>query len=353
MSSRRTFLKTTGLALAGAAFSRYARPGTPAALAQGQFPSGPDVRLGRVAWPWGVDVLTRPRPDGLSVRTVMPDELVELRRDVVGLGIMPHNHVWYELDDGYIYSSHVVPTPNWLQTPPAALPAAGAWGEVMVPYVEGRAEPNPDAAIKYRMYSTAIFRLFEMVPGTDGQVWYRAGTEVTPFMYAPANVFRIVAPEEIEPISPNVSDKMLVVDLSRQTITAVEAGVEVYRAQIASGAQFFGEDGKTLQGGTGLGQKPLWQKRISRQMQGGNLEHGWDIPGVAWVGYFAGNGEALHSAYWHNDFGRPKSRGCINMRPADAKWLFRWTLPVVTYDPGDITVGWENRGTMVDIRVEA
>ena len=79
----------------------------------------------------------------------------------------------------------------------------------------------------------------------------------------------------------------------------------------------------------------------------------WDIPGVAWVGYFAGNGEALHSAYWHNDFGRPKSRGCINMRPADAKWLFRWTLPVVTYEPGDITVDWENRGTMVDIRVEA
>jgi hypothetical protein len=28
-------------------------------------------------------------------------------------------------------------------------------------------------------------------------------------------------------------------------------------------------------------------------------------------------------------------------------------LPVVTYEPGDITVGWENRGTMIDVRVEA
>ena len=68
---------------------------------------------------------------------------------------------------------------------------------------------------------------------------------------------------------------------------------------------------------------------------------------------FAGNGEALHAAYWHNDFGHTKSRGCINMRPADAKWLFRWTLPVVAYEPGDITVDWDHRGTMIDVRLEA
>jgi hypothetical protein len=36
---------------------------------------------------------------------------------------------------------------------------------------------------------------------------------------------------------------------------------------------------------------------------------------------------AFHGTYWHTDFGRPKSHGCINMRTEEAKWLYRWTLP--------------------------
>ena len=32
----------------------------------------------------------------------------------------------------------------------------------------------------------------------------------------------------------------------------------------------------------------------------------------------------LHGTYWHNSFGVPVSHGCINMRPADAEWLWSW-----------------------------
>jgi lipoprotein-anchoring transpeptidase ErfK/SrfK len=85
-------------------------------------------------------------------------------------------------------------------------------------------------------------------------------------------------------------------------------------------------------------------------MSGGTLEGGYDLPGIGWVSYFASNGAALHSTYWHNDYGRPKSHGCLNCRPEDAKWIFRWTMPHVPYEPGDLTVDWENRGTTVDIR---
>jgi lipoprotein-anchoring transpeptidase ErfK/SrfK len=207
--------------------------------------------------------------------------------------------------------------------------------------------------VLYRLYYSATYKISEIVPLPNGEIWYRAGTEVYPNMYAPASAFRPIAPEEIAPLSPQVADKRLVVNLTEQAITAFEGGAEVYRARIASGAQFFGEDGKTLIGGTAAGTRHIWQKRISRQMQGGTRESGWDLPGVAWVAYFASNGEALHSTYWHNDFGRPKSRGCINLRPDDAKWFFRWTAPQVSYYPGDIIVDWDNRGTVVDIRVEA
>ena len=350
MTSRRRFLKWTGAALGGAALLRWREAQV---IAQAALPQGPDVWVGRVAWPWGINIHSRPRPEGAVLRTIMPEELVVLHREIVGYGFMPHNHVWYETDEGYVYSSHVVPCRNFPQTPLTTVPPEGVWGEVYVPYVEGRNAPAADAKVLYRMYYGAVYRVSEIVRATDGTPWYRAGTEVIPNMYAPADSFRIIAPEEVTPISPNAPDKTLRVDLNKQTLTALEGQAEVYRAKIASGAQFYGEDGKTLAGGTGLGQKFIWQKRISRQMQGGTLESGWDIPGVAWVSYFSAIGEALHAAYWHNDFGRPKSRGCINMRPEDAKWFFRWTNPIVAYNPGDLTVGWEDRGTLVDIRLAA
>jgi lipoprotein-anchoring transpeptidase ErfK/SrfK len=32
----------------------------------------------------------------------------------------------------------------------------------------------------------------------------------------------------------------------------------------------------------------------------------------------------FHGVYWHDDFGTPVSHGCINLSPADARWLFEW-----------------------------
>jgi hypothetical protein len=38
---------------------------------------------------------------------------------------------------------------------------------------------------------------------------------------------------------------------------------------------------------------------------------------------------ALHSAYWHDNWGNPQSGGCINLAPVDAKWMFDFTEPAV------------------------
>jgi hypothetical protein len=35
----------------------------------------------------------------------------------------------------------------------------------------------------------------------------------------------------------------------------------------------------------------------------------------------------MHGTYWHNDYGKPRSHGCINLSPETAKWVFRWSLP--------------------------
>jgi len=53
---------------------------------------------------------------------------------------------------------------------------------------------------------------------------------------------------------------------------------------------------------------------------------------VPWVLYLTEKGISFHGTYWHNDYGRPRSHGCINLTPQSAKWLFRWTMPTVPFD---------------------
>jgi lipoprotein-anchoring transpeptidase ErfK/SrfK len=38
---------------------------------------------------------------------------------------------------------------------------------------------------------------------------------------------------------------------------------------------------------------------------------------------------ALHAAYWHDNWGKPQSGGCINLSPVDARWMFDFTEPAL------------------------
>jgi hypothetical protein len=52
---------------------------------------------------------------------------------------------------------------------------------------------------------------------------------------------------------------------------------------------------------------------------------------VPWTQNFSGP-HALHGAYWHNDWGEPKSGGCVNVSPLDGRWLYEFTEPEVPKD---------------------
>ena len=47
------------------------------------------------------------------------------------------------------------------------------------------------------------------------------------------------------------------------------------------------------------------------------------IEGVPYFMTYSGN-FGFHGAYWHDAFGSAASHGCINLAPADAKWLYDW-----------------------------
>ncbi|MCJ7696166.1 MAG: L,D-transpeptidase, partial [Anaerolineaceae bacterium] len=76
------------------------------------------------------------------------------------------------------------------------------------------------------------------------------------------------------------------------------------------------------------------RKRPCRHMfaEASDFGSGFDLPGVPWVSYITGNGVAFHGAYWHNDYGTPRSHGCINMAPDAARWIYLWTMPSVPVD---------------------
>ena len=356
MLSRRTFLKLSAAALGGALLPRRAlavAAPSGSALAPAEWwaaPGQPQFALGRVTSAQA-QVMSRPHAEGKRIGWLFRDDVVRVERYVVGKGWYPHNHVWAETRAGYVYSSLVQPVQPARHTPLPALPPEGLFVEVSVPYLEGYTAPDSRAAVSYRLYYAMILQVDGIFAGSDGAVWYRIVDENSiggQRMFADGRYLRPILPDEIAPLAPAAADKQIRVNLARQRLSAFEGASEVYSARISAGAEYFDPDGQSQGSRTKPGAYPMWSKRLSRHMVGGTLSDGYDLPGVGWVSYFASSGAAIHSTYWHNDFGRPKSHGCLNVAPADAQWLFRWTAPPVDYAPGNVTVQWPG-GTRVVI----
>ena len=56
-----------------------------------------------------------------------------------------------------------------------------------------------------------------------------------------------------------------------------------------------------------------------------NYKDYYDLPGVPFDMYFSEDGSAIHGSYWHNNFGRRHSHGCINLNLKDSEKLYSWS----------------------------
>lgn len=84
---------------------------------------------------------------------------------------------------------------------------------------------------------------------------------------------------------------------------------------------------------------------VTRRRGSANFE----LRDVPWIQYFAA-GYALHGAYWHDVFGIPRSHGCVNLAPIDARVVFTWTDPPVPEGWHGINIGHDmGQGTRVFI----
>ena len=114
-------------------------------------------------------------------------------------------------------------------------------------------------------------------------------------------------------------EKWIEVDLSEQKVYAYEGAEKVNTFIVSTG----------LPGTpTVTGEFRMWTRTPMQDMSGGNRAAGnyYYLKDVQWVQYFY-QAYGFHGTYWHNNFGRPMSRGCVNMTNDDAKWLFDWAFP--------------------------
>jgi LysM repeat protein len=105
-------------------------------------------------------------------------------------------------------------------------------------------------------------------------------------------------------------EKWIDVNVTTQTLSAYEGDRLVFTTKVSTGVRRYP---------TVLGKFRIRTKLRAQTMVG----PGYYLPNVPYVMYFYA-GYAIHGTYWHNDFGRPRSHGCVNMSIPDAKWLYEW-----------------------------
>jgi lipoprotein-anchoring transpeptidase ErfK/SrfK len=350
--SRRKVLRLTGGILASAPFIHIARP------TYAQEPSDPIITptlrpFGRSIQA-GIAIRQQPSTQAEMVRRLKLNEVIAIKGQTTSdASPTTYNTIWYQTDDGYVYSSYIQPVENMTNKPVASVDDQGFWGEVTVPFTEARYAPGV-AGIRYYYYYGCIFRVTALQEDADGTPWYRLSEQWSGGgLWVRAEHIRQIPASEFTPLSPDVpiEQKRIDVDVKKQVVTAYEGDKSVFTARVATGAAFRLADGSIQSFRTIPGDHRVFLKSATQHMVGGTAGDSdyYDLPGIGWVSYFTSSGIAFHATYWHNDYGYPRSHGCVNMLPEDAKWVFRWTSPVVPYDPWDLRTKAPTEGTLIRV----
>lgn len=350
--SRRDFLRLSALGLGALSLPRrtWSLPTAPVSLTLPEFPQSEllgrncaaDVNLGGGK----IELKARPDVNSATVRAVYRDEVFpwikEVSADTVSFDVPSQR--WVETPEGYLRSRYIQPCRNLPNTPLTTMPEgkSGFWAEVTVPYVDLLVDnPSPVSGwvrdhvyynLQPRLYYHQVMWIDQIRVLDGGLVQYRVNERYGnpgDLFWADGAAFRPLTDEDIAPINPEVdpATKRIVVNLTYQTLSCFEGEREVYFCRVSTGA---GE------GSTPLGEHAIWRKLISTRMANTSEESSYDLPGISWTTLFIGTGVAIHGTTAHNDFGFPRSHGCVNCRPEDAKWIFRWCQPEVPMEPGDV-----------------
>ena len=292
-----------------------------------------------------INVYAAPSEKAGFVNSYWRDTLLPILGVAIGEDESARNRIWYQVGaQAYAYSGTVQPVRTLLNEPVAGIAPNGRLAELTVPYSDAHTAADPAARILYRVYFGTTYWVMALENAADGTAWYRFWDEKRKINgYVPAAHLRLLLASELAPLSPGVDPRLkhIQVRLDDQLVVAYEDRDPVFMARASTGYEWHGH------WSTPIGTHITNFKRATRHMAAGDLaSDGYDLPGVPWVSYLTETGVSFHGTYWHNDFGRPHSHGCINLTPETAKWIYLWTQPAV---PADQSYIYKDFGTTVEI----
>ena len=304
------------------------------------------IKQGRITFS-GMPLYDAPTFRANQIHNFGMDKIIEIASvDENGEQGNPFNSTWYQVDQGYTYSGWVQPVETNYQKPVFNIPEKGQVGEITVPFTDTKRDPYVYAERGYRIFYGSTHWVKRVIVQRDEKsIWY----EIYDFYlkenrYVASHDMRLIPPDELTTLSPEVPDeeKHIVVDLSTQLVTAFEGEKLVFSQRCSSGVR--GTD-------TPRGEFRTYHKGPSVHMtnEGDAVESEavYSLPGVPWCSFFTGAGNAFHGTWWHNDYGRPRSHGCVNLPSEAAKFLYRWTKPSVPPDTSYLHLPGE--GTRVQV----
>ncbi len=333
--SRREFLKLSGVGFAASFLPALELGGTA------------ETGFGRVTERF-LSIYSQPSFTSRHIKQVWQDAVLPICDTVAGQADSDQPESWFQIGGiGYAPASFIQPVEIRYQEPTDQISRQGSLSEVTVPIAEVYEKPDPNSRRLYRYYYGSNHWVDRVTEDSSGQVWYRVIDDKFEDQerWVRASRLRVIPFEELAPISPLVpaDQKRIEVSLTEQRMTAYEYDKPVFTTLVSTGATT--ENNRWV---TPTGRFLVGFKRASQHMLPWDSSYGdYDLPGVPWVTYYAYRAVAFHGAYWHNGFGRPRSHGCVNLKPQDARWVFLWTTPtVLPYDQMEYA---ETGGTFVEV----
>ncbi|HEY0964765.1 MAG TPA: L,D-transpeptidase [Candidatus Paceibacterota bacterium] len=267
----------------------------------------------------------------------------------------------YELEtvETPVILEQVAPAVSIVEMPPVPEPVEPV-EDVLFDYVEviggcgqdfegqcvvARSGPGGEYPVVFHLRNHAVLKVGGQVEH-DGKIWYkivfdewlRYPERVAPEWYVSADVVRVLQ-DKGEQLMFNrgviattaaTSSKRIVVDLSDQKLYAYEGETLIKESVVSTGRML---------SSTPVGTFTIYKKTPSRFMQGplpGLLDQTvYDLPGVPWNLYFTEDGSVIHGTYWHDNFGRKYSHGCVNLTPQEAEELYHWAELGMTVEVRD------------------
>jgi lipoprotein-anchoring transpeptidase ErfK/SrfK len=131
--------------------------------------------------------------------------------------------------------------------------------------------------------------------------------------WLPEESVALVSPQVPQDAGENTC-RFIYVNLAEQTLTVFNQCKLVFATLVSSGQKSW-----TFEGRFAI----LYKVEYSSITPPPTSTSEYYIEGVPYFMTYSGN-FGFHAAYWHDAFGSPASHGCINLSPADGKWLYEW-----------------------------